>query len=196
MRNPAMTREIILKTSGDLFNVRGYKATSISHITDATGFTKGAIYKHFANKDELERETFSYLANKVQRTLGERIRARRNAVEKLEVILTFFESYLSQPPIAGGCPLMNLAIESDDAHPALRIEARRMLESLRSALTGILENGVKYGQIKPETDCNGVATVILASLEGGIMMSKLVGSAEDLGQVLAHIREIVKGIET
>ena len=61
MRNPELTKEEILKKSGLLFNTQGYKATSISHITTATGFTKGAIYKHFKNKEELEKEEFDKL---------------------------------------------------------------------------------------------------------------------------------------
>ena len=56
MRNPEQTREKILKKSGLLFNTQGYKATSISDITSATGFTKGAIYRHFKSKEELEKE--------------------------------------------------------------------------------------------------------------------------------------------
>ncbi|MEP2968608.1 TetR/AcrR family transcriptional regulator, partial [Nonlabens ulvanivorans] len=47
MRNPQLTKDIIIKESADLFNTKGYKATSLSDITTATGFTKGAIYKHF-----------------------------------------------------------------------------------------------------------------------------------------------------
>jgi AcrR family transcriptional regulator len=65
MRNPEQTREHILHQSGLLFNVQGYKATSLSNITNATGFTKGAIYKHFKSKDDLEKETLLYLSSVV-----------------------------------------------------------------------------------------------------------------------------------
>ena len=50
MRDPQGTRETILKKSGVLFNTQGYKATSISDITEATGFTKGA----FAGINQIE----------------------------------------------------------------------------------------------------------------------------------------------
>lgn len=192
MRNPALTRETILKASGELFNTRGYKATSIRHITDATGLTKGAIYKHFENKEALERETFSFLSRMVEDTLTRDIRREKNAPAKLEVIFRYFESYLTRPLITGGCPLMNLAVEADDAHPDLRREARRMLGTLRSALVRILENGIRYGQITPETESHRVAAIILASLEGGIMMSKLEGSTRDMTYVLQHMRSLVK----
>ncbi|EMR03232.1 TetR/AcrR family transcriptional regulator [Cesiribacter andamanensis] len=65
MRNPDLTRETILKEAGILFNTLGYKATSISNITDATGYTKGAIYRHFSSKEALEKETLQYLSSLV-----------------------------------------------------------------------------------------------------------------------------------
>lgn len=196
MRDPEATKRMILKTSGELFNTRGYKATSISHITDATGFTKGAIYKHFENKDALERETFSYLASRVIRELGLKIKEASTAPEKLEVIFTFFESYISNPPVLGGCPLLNVAIEADDAHPALRHEARLMLTTLRHSVTRILENGVKFGQIKPDIDCPYYAAIIIASLEGAIMMSKLELTSTDIHHILRHLKGLVQTITT
>ncbi len=192
MRNPEITRETILNASGELFNTRGYKATSISDITKATGLTKGAIYKHFLNKEALERETFKYLAQQVITSMRDRIKSRKTAGEKLEMLFTFFESYLIKPPVIGGCPLLNLAIESDDAHPSLRDDARTMLETLRVALVKILTNGIRYGQIKPEIDADQEAAVILASLEGGIMMSKLTNSNNDMQYILLHLRRMVE----
>jgi TetR/AcrR family transcriptional regulator, transcriptional repressor for nem operon len=61
MRQPEITKDLILFKAGTLFNTKGYKATSISDITKATGLTKGAIYRHFTNKQSLESEAFEYL---------------------------------------------------------------------------------------------------------------------------------------
>src|SRR5690606_39591748 len=62
MRNPEYTKKRILQRSAVLFNTRGYQATSVSDITDATGFTKGAIYRHFKNKEELVRQSLATMA--------------------------------------------------------------------------------------------------------------------------------------
>ncbi|MEL6536474.1 MAG: TetR family transcriptional regulator, partial [Bacteroidota bacterium] len=53
MRNPTQTKELIITRAMPLFNTKGYTATSISDITNATGITKGAIYGNFQNKDEV-----------------------------------------------------------------------------------------------------------------------------------------------
>ena len=44
------TKERILKTALRLFAANGYEAVSVSDIASALSITKGALYKHYANK--------------------------------------------------------------------------------------------------------------------------------------------------
>ena len=195
MRNPEVTKERILKKSGILFNTKGYKATSISEITDATGFTKGAIYRHFKSKEELEKETLFHLSGIMFGETRQRIKAELTAGNKLRAVFRYFESYITEPVVKGGCPLLNAAIEADDAHPALRKAALSILNILRDSVVSILDNGIRYKQLKPEIDKEYLATIIIASLEGAIMMSKLRGDNEDIKRVIHHLEMQVKSIE-
>jgi TetR/AcrR family transcriptional regulator, transcriptional repressor for nem operon len=194
MRNAELTKEKILKKSGLLFNTQGYKSTSLSDITTATGFTKGAIYRHFNSKEELEKETLFHLSSLMFEKLRGGIKGNDSAPEKLKAIFGFFESYVTDPPIKGGCPLLNVAIEADDAHPILRKGAVKILDILRDSLITVLDNGIKYKQIKPGIDSEFYATIIIASLEGAIMMSKLRGNNDDIRRVLAHLEQVVTEI--
>jgi len=195
MRNPEATREKILKKSGILFNTNGYKATSISNITDATGFTKGAIYRHFSNKNELERETLAHLSSILFEKLRVLIKEEETAGDKLRTIFKFFESYISNPPLKGGCPLLNAAIEADDAHPSLRKEAVKTLKILRESLIAIIQNGIDHKQLKSGTDKDYYASLIIAILEGGIMMSKLEGNDNDIRKVVRHLNTMIVEME-
>jgi AcrR family transcriptional regulator len=195
MRNPEATKETILKESGVLFNTRGYKATSISNITDATGLTKGAIYRHFSSKDELEIETLVHLSGIMNEKIRERVKAEATAGKKLRAVVQFFESYISNPPVEGGCPLLNAAVEADDAHPELQKTALKILSGLRSGLISILEKGIYYKQLKKGIDKDLYATLIIASLEGAIMMSKLSGNDDDIKRVIKHLEKQIEAIE-
>ena len=195
-RNPDETKGRILAKSGILFNTQGYKATSISDITKATGYTKGAIYRHFKNKDVLEKETLYYLSTRMFETLRERIRLQATAGDKLRAIFGYFESYVVSPEVKGGCPLMNAAIEADDANPVLRRQAVKILDILRDSVVTILKNGIRYKQIQRQTDTEYYATLIIASLEGAIMMSKLRGDNQDIKRIIRHLDRQIKDIET
>ena len=47
------TRQRLLAEAQRLFRERGYAATSLEQIADAAEVTKGAIYGHFASKEDL-----------------------------------------------------------------------------------------------------------------------------------------------
>jgi TetR/AcrR family transcriptional repressor of nem operon len=195
MRNPEQTREKILKKSGLLFNTQGYKSTSISDITSATGFTKGAIYRHFKDKEELEKETLIHLSVAMFESMRERIKEADTAPKKLRAVFRYFESYITNPPVKGGCPLLNVAIEADDAHPILRRAAVKILDILRDSVITIIDKGIKYKQLRADIDKTHYATLIIAALEGAIMMSKLRGNNDDIRRVLVHLDKQVEEIE-
>lgn len=195
MRNKDETIGVILHQAGGLFNSHGYKATSIGHITAASGFTKGAIYRHFKNKEKLEEEALGYLSGIMFENLTKRIKAQKNAGDKLRTIVNFFESYISKPPIKGGCPLLNAAVEADDSNPLLRKKANSILEILKDSIYHILNRGIEFGQIKKNIDKNYLSTIMIASLEGGIMMSKLVRSDKDIRIVIKHLEGMIREVE-
>jgi AcrR family transcriptional regulator len=195
MRNRDETMGVILKQAGRLFNSHGYKATSIGHITKATGYTKGAVYRHFKSKEKLEADTLTYLTSLIYENLGARIKKEKNAGDKLRAVLSYHESYISKPPIQGGCPLLNAAIEADDSNPLLRKKAHLILNTLKESIIHILEKGIEYKQIKKSVDKNYFATVMIASLEGAIMMSKLSKTDEDINIVIKHLERMIKEIE-
>ncbi len=194
MRQPAATKARILKHSGHLFNTQGYKATSISDITEATGLTKGAIYRHFKNKDELEKETLKFLSQTMFGLVGQEIRSKSTAPEKLKAIFKFFETYITNPPLKGGCPLLNVSTEVDDAHPVLRRQAVAILNLLNTSITTILSKGIRYQQIKPGIDKEYYASIIIGLLEGAIMMSKLRGNNDDIRLAIRHLEKILSEI--
>ena len=49
----AQTRALLLETARNMFAQRGYDATALEEIAAEAGFTKGAMYFHFASKDAL-----------------------------------------------------------------------------------------------------------------------------------------------
>jgi len=194
MRNAETTKEHIIKESANLFNTQGYKATSLSDITKATGFTKGAIYRHFENKLDLEQQALQLLSKIMFEELAKTIRQANTFQSKFEAIFSFFENYMNTPLFEGGCPLLNVAVEADDSHPGLRLQANDMLIQFKEAISILFKNGIKNNQVKVTVDCDYYSTIIIATLEGGIMMSKLQQDKKSLITSIKHLRSLVNEI--
>lgn len=192
MRNSEFTKAIVLKESIKLFNTKGYKSTSLSDITLATGFTKGAIYSHFENKDELEIDAFETIMQKVFKVMHEKISKNKNAKDKLFSVLDLFQSYISNPFIVGGCPLLNVAIEFDNTESKLKLKGQKALETIRETLKIIIRNGKKHEQIKLDVNENLFATVFIATVEGGIMMSNLKNNNKDILLIVNHLKSWIE----
>src|SRR5258708_32976215 len=88
----ARTRDKLLATAKTCFLRDGYAATSLDGIADAAGYSKGAVYSNFKNKDELclavldkiRAERAAQLVASVadKRTLEERIRGFEGWAER------------------------------------------------------------------------------------------------------------------
>ncbi|MBA2764106.1 MAG: TetR/AcrR family transcriptional regulator [Thermoleophilaceae bacterium] len=53
-----LTTTQLLRAARELFAARGYEATSVDDIASAAGVTKGAVYHHYAGKQDLFRAVF------------------------------------------------------------------------------------------------------------------------------------------
>lgn len=194
MRDAQFTRDTIIKESANLFNTQGYKATSLSDITKATGLTKGAIYRHFESKSDLEQQALRSMSKLMFTELGAKIQAAPTFQLKMEAIFSFFSNYMQTPLYEGGCPLLNVSVETDDTNTVLRQQAFNMLAQLKASVQKLIENGIKNKQVKKDTDISFYTTIIIATLEGGIMMSKLERNDQAIQHSIDHLRTLVKDI--
>ncbi len=173
MRKGELTREHILDKAATLFNRQGFSGASLSDIMEATGLQKGGIYRHFESKEALALEAFDHAVGLVRARFTAALADQRHAMDRLLAVVGVFRGYVIDPPLPGGCPVMNTAIENDDGNPELRRRARAAMDEWRSLVRRIVERGVERGELRPETDAEALASLTISLLEGAIMMSKL-----------------------
>jgi AcrR family transcriptional regulator len=186
------TKGKIIQQAAELFNQQGYAGSSMSDIMRVTGLKKGGIYNHFQSKDELALQAFDYAIACIQEHYRMALQGKRHAIDRLQAIVNAFGSYAENPPIKGGCPILNTAIESDDAHPALRDRAQQAMDSWRNMICGILKSGIKKGEVYPDVDADEIATIVIATVEGAVMMSKLYGDAIHLTRALNYLNQYLE----
>ncbi len=194
MRNPELTRSIIIEEASKLFNSQGYKATSISDITEKAKLTKGAIYRHFQDKSSLEKEALRYMCNLMMGDIKQRIVHSQTSREKLYCILDYFEAYGKNPPFKGGCPLMNAAIESDDSNLELKNVVQYIMKQINDSIIRVIQNGIKFGQIKKDTDASSLSFLMISTLEGSVMMFKIFDDNIYLSNSINYLRKEINRI--
>ncbi|HET6232302.1 MAG TPA: TetR/AcrR family transcriptional regulator [Longimicrobiaceae bacterium] len=181
------TREHILERAAVLFNRQGFAGASMADVMEATGLRKGGIYRHFESKERLALEAFDHAVGLVRARFVAALDGKRNAVDRLRAIVGVFREYVIDPPIPGGCPVMNTAIENDDGNPELRARALAVMEEWRAMVCRTVEKGVERGELRSTTDAEETASVVISLLEGAIMMSKLYHDPVHLQRAVEHL---------
>lgn len=189
------TREMILEQASQLFSRRGYAGASLSTIMEATGLEKGGIYNHFKNKDQLALEAFDYAFGVLVKRFDASLEGVYTAPERLLALVYAFGGLVSDPFFRGGCPVLNTAVDSDDTHPALMLRARGAMDKWYGLVGEIVTEGLNTGQLGSSADASMVATVLIGSLEGAVMLTKLYHDGSYMQRTVEHLAQYIKTLQ-
>ena len=192
MRKGERTRQEIIRKAAPIFNEKGYDGAALSDLMRATGLEKGGIYRHFDSKEQLAAEAFDYAWKVALDTRFEGTQEISNTVDRLKRIVCNFRDQRSGL-VPGGCPLLNTAIDSDDGNAKLRAKALAALRSWLERLQSVIEEGKRRGEILRGVDSSELGTLIISTLEGSLMVSRL--RRKDDARDLA-CRHLVEYLET
>ena len=195
MSNAEHNKQKIIETAAIIFNQNGYVGTSIADIVRSTGIHKGGIYKHFKSKDEIAVAAFDHSLGLIVTAAIDRVGQEETAIDRLIAFVNTFKGFTTEPICVGGCPVLNMAVESDDTHPGMRIHVQNAVNGIRALIGSIVELGIRQGEIVANTDIEQVSTIIFVTIEGAIMMSKLYSNDVYLDQAIAHLHQYIYDLQ-
>jgi len=190
-RKGETTRERIVAQTASLLNCGGYLRTPVSEIMRVTGLQKGGIYNHFESRQALTLEAFNFAFEVMRKRLLDAMADKSSANDKLCALIRAFRDGSKGIGLEGGCPITNLAIESDDADPELRSAARQAMRSLIGLFEKTIAQGVKDGEFVSQ-DARESAVHMVAALEGAFMLSNLYKDPSYLQIVANRLEDEVK----
>src|SRR5262249_20455509 len=172
MRKGEQTRQEIIRKAAPIFNQKGYDGAALSDLMRATGLEKGGIYRHFDGKEQLAAEAFDYAWKVALDARFEGTQEISNTVDRLKQIVWNFRDQRAGL-VPGGCPLLNAAIDPDDGNTKMRAKALAALRSWLRRLQSVIEEGKRRGEILRGVDSSELGTLIISTLEGSLMVSRL-----------------------
>ena len=193
MSKAEKTRQFIIEKTAPIFNRKGYAATSLADITEATGLTKGSIYGNFENKEEVVIEALRYNVSKRSGGLDEVISASQNPLDALIGMLEYHREKLMQVLKTGGCPMLNAATEADNHLEFLKKTVQRQFQGWQKKFIQVIEDGQTQGFFKKDISADNYAKEFIMIIEGGILLS---GTMNDKKYMDLAVDRGIKIIET
>ncbi len=185
------TKQQIIEQVAPLFNAQGYFGTSLSDVLKVTGLPKGTIYRYFDSKDELALAAFDFAYARLREKFAKAITENKHTVKRLLAIITEYSNLLEDPYLYGGCPILNTAVEGDDAHPVLLQRAREAMDDWRKMIHITVRNGKQRKEMRQVNE-DEVASILIASIEGAIVMAKLYNDKKHIERTVEHLKNYVQ----
>lgn len=188
------TRQFIIDRTAPVFNTKGYAATSLQDLTKATGLSKGALYGNFNNKEAIAIAAFQYSMEKVREAADAKLDKSVRFRDKLISLFEFYVQYVFDSPIPGGCPLMNTAVEADDANKFMKKTVAAEINKTIDFIASLMEKGKKGGEFRADIIPVDIALIFFSSIEGAIVISRISSSDASMRVVISHCKSILEQI--
>jgi len=155
----------------DKFWDKGYGATSMQELVDATGVHRGSMYGTFGSKHDLFLATLDRYCELESAALLRRAAAAPSPLAALERILDRFARE-SAGPGARGCYMVNAIAERGSTDEAVRKRADAALSGLRALLEERIVAARKAGEIPSQGNTGELAAFLVNTIQGLRVMGK------------------------
>lgn len=182
-----LTRDKILDSARELFNNKGFKATTINDLVAATGLKKGSIYFHFPGKDAIAQEVLEEATCEFMEFLGQALGGDNPGENIDHFFCCALDKHLATG-FVGGCIFGNTALEMSDSNPEFARAIDKVFDEWINRVAVAVAGAQNNGQIRTDIRSDVLAKQIIATIEGGIMMSRLKKDERPMRECLETLR--------
>ena len=188
-----LTRQHIMEKSMQLFSVQGYFNTSIAGIVKATGLTKGGLYGHFRNKEEIWYAVYDECVRIWKGVVFQGVRDISDPLGRIERVMeNSLKNYLGAGVFEGGCFLFNALVELAGQSSAMSNHVLKGFKAFSALLRLWLEEAEQQGRLRDGLNLDGIANFLVISLNGA---APLYAASQDPAiwqQTLAQLHLYIK----
>jgi AcrR family transcriptional regulator len=164
------SRERIVERAAELFVERGVAGTSLDDVLTAAGAGKGQLYHYFSDRDELVAAAVGLRCAQVLAGLTQALGSVASLAGLTRALAAFVAGYeqMGLP----GCPIGSLAAEVAERNEGARRQAAAAFDAWEGLFAGVLERMRQRGELRADASPAVLATALLASIEGGMVLSQ------------------------
>lgn len=162
------TRHKILLAAFAEFYKNGFQGGSLNQIVEGAGTTKGALFHHFAGKQELG---YAVVDEIIEPYLQERwLTPLKDSQDPISDLKQAFRRYIKADIESGhfiqGCPLNNLAQEMSPLDQGFHERIDKLYDTWRKTYTAAFTRGIKAKKVRKDVSPRNVANLAVASQMG------------------------------
>jgi TetR/AcrR family transcriptional repressor of nem operon len=184
-------RTRIVEAATDLICRNGFQQTSVDDVIREAGLCgKAHFYHYFKSKEELG---YAVVQHRFEQFAEEGLSILRDPmVDPLERLERFIDAEVAsqaEQDCRGGCPFGNLVTEMADAHEGFRQRLATVFERWAGQLQSVLWEA--RPQLRDDADIARMARFIIATLEGGLLMSRVTRDVTHMEAIAGDLKRFI-----
>lgn len=190
-RPRAFDEQATLDSVVELFWERGFEATAISDIVNATGLNKSSLYNTFGSKDELfERAVERYVETRGA-LMNEAISAGSAGLDDVQAMLDFVEAEARGEHGYLGCLAVNVTTELGVRDERTAALGSRYRDMIRSNVRPAFDRAEASGEIASGS-ASDYTEMMLAFMLATLVLARSGAADQEVDRQFAAMRGLVK----
>jgi TetR/AcrR family transcriptional repressor of lmrAB and yxaGH operons len=191
MEQTLTARERLIKATSNLLDIQGYHATGLNQILKEGNAPKGSLYYYFPEgKEELVAESIGRHGEAITEQIRSILSNGENPAATIFSIISFIaKKFIDSDCIKAGS-IASVALETAHISERIREVCRRTYDSWQAAYADILvANGF------PITRASQIATLVTASIEGAVVLSRTQRGPEPLISIANELKLLIENAQ-
>ena len=184
-------RDTVLIKATEVFQDKGYNATSMQDLVDATGLNRSSIYNSFVSKLNLYLECLRSYESKFNRDTSKVLLEAQNPFHAIELIFELYINIISVDKYDKGCLISNCKAEMANHEKSIT----NFLEGNQNRVLILLEDLISKGQddalINTKQSPKDYALYLYSSLQGFRMTGILITERTKLKSIVNSILQTI-----
>ena len=155
----------ILASARDLIAGGGVDALTVRGIASKVGVTEAAIYRHVASKEEVLILLLEDVSASLFAAISEATSEDRGAFDQLQHLLQLHFSYTE---LRKGISFIVIAESAQFQEPRVRAAGRKLVQKYHELVEGMVERGIRRGEIEPSVSPKAAATMFFGMVQGSV----------------------------
>lgn len=195
-RPRAYEPEIALGKALDLFRKRGFAATSLDDLSEATGMNRPSLYGAFGDKRELYIKSYQRYREDARASMVEIFRQEMPVRQRLErIFASALNIYLSGETGPRGCFTVVTAASEAVGDPEIRAMVIDGLTELDKAFTNCFRRAREKGELPESADPAVLAQLASATVHSIAIRSRARVSRKDLEAIVKGAIDLMVGVK-
>jgi TetR/AcrR family transcriptional repressor of nem operon len=180
-------KEFVLKQAIEVFHGKGYNATSMQDLVDATGLNRSSIYNSFDSKLNLFMECLKAYHDKYSRETSKVLLKATSSIHAIELIFDLYLKEIIKDKFDRGCMITNCKSEMANHEGLITNFLNMNQQSTIALLEDLVARGQEETLINNKKTPNEYALYLYSSLQGFRMTGILITDKTQLQSIVKTI---------